>query len=306
VLGDRGVELALATGVVDAGGARHRRVLVRPPTGRQEGRFDDAAWAGKAEDELDEVVRGAVERLGGYAADEVTAGLLGLLTRGDVHRVLLALRALLDGDELRLSARCPNPDCAEVAEVVLSVAEILGPEPAAPVPAFARLAGPDADLLVHLPRAADDAAARADRGTADAAWARLVARAQPAEEGGDPTLVPLAAAEWAALPVDRRVAVAEALATLLERAGPETALIARCPRCAAWIEMELDPADVLARALRASAARLPAEVHVLAYHYGWTEGAVLDLPRARRHRYLDLLGRELEGRPLTDAGGWLA
>jgi hypothetical protein len=225
--------------------------------------------------------------------------------------VLLALRALLDGDELRVSARCPNPDCPEVAEVVLSVAELLGPEPATVVPATARVAGPGGDdLVVHLPRAADDAAARADRAGDTAgrarAWGRLVERSLPARGGGDGPGVPIGAAYWAGLPADRRVAVAEALAAMLEQAGPETALVARCPRCAAWIELEIDPADVLGRALRASAGRLPAEVHALAYHYGWTEDAVLDLPRARRHRYLDLLGRELEGRPLTDAGGWLA
>jgi hypothetical protein len=41
-------------------------------------------------------------------------------------------------------------------------------------------------------------------------------------------------------------------------------------------------------------------VHSLAFHYGWSEEAVLDLPRARRWAYLELLRNQLEGRPLVD------
>lgn len=337
MLGDRGVELALATGVVDAAGVRHRRARLRVPTGWDEGRFDAETAQAPPPEEVDEVLAGLVERLGGYAGAEVSVDLVAGLTRGDRRRLLLGLRALLDGDAIRVSARCPNPDCPEVAEVVLSVADLLGPEPGAPRPAEASVSTDDGDLLVHLPRAADDAEARAEDAWGGAgvdggglgegppggsasgargarAWARLVERVEvegveagevEGERGERPGRRPLTPEEWLALPRSVRVAVAEALAKLVEDAGPETALVARCPRCGGWIETEPDPADVLVRALRSGAGRLPAEVHALAYHYGWSEAAVLDLPRARRHQYLDLVVREVEGRPLTDVGGWL-
>jgi hypothetical protein len=298
VVGDRGVELALTTGVVDAVGARHRRVRLRPPTGREEGWFDDATAGDDLGGELDEVVAGVVERIGGYGPDEVTPGLLAALTRGDRRRLQLTLCALLDGDELRLSARCPNPDCQEVAEVVLSVAELVSASTAVTRPSSALVSAPDGDLLVHLPRGVDDASG--ERGAQ--AWARLVERV---DDDGEAAAA-LTPQEWSALPQATRVVVAEALARLLEEAAPQAVLVARCPRCAAWLELDPDPADLLLLALRASAARLPAEVHVLAFHYGWSESAVLALPRVRRHRYLDLLGRELEGRPLDGAGEWLA
>jgi hypothetical protein len=54
------------------------------------------------------------------------------------------------------------------------------------------------------------------------------------------------------------------------------------------------------REVGASAGRLLAEVHFLAFHYGWSEGEILDLPRTHRWRYLELLRNQLEGRPLVD------
>lgn len=299
MLGDRGLELALASGVVDAAGARHRRARVRVPTGREEAWLDEAAPAPgdpATADAVDEVLAAVVARLGGYA--DVSPELLGVLTRGDRRRLLLAVLAVLEGDELRLAARCPNPDCREVAEVVLSVADVLGPDPVDPLPTGVRVPTADGALTVRAPRAADDRAGI----EAAAGWAALVT----ADDGADPLhptgLTPDA---WARLAPASRAAVAEALAALLDDADPATAAVARCPACGAWIEMDPDPADLLAQALRRAAGRLPAEVHALAYHYGWSEADVLGLPRARRHRYLDLLVRELEGRPLTGPEGWV-
>ena len=68
------------------------------------------------------------------------------------------------------------------------------------------------------------------------------------------------------------------------------------------MELDLDPMALLARELHTSADRLAAEVHCIAFHYHWSEDAILALPRTRRWKYLDLLRRELEGRPLVD--GW--
>ena len=56
---------------------------------------------------------------------------------------------------------------------------------------------------------------------------------------------------------------------------------------------------MLARELGLGSNRLLAEIHSLAFHYGWSEDAVLDLPRPRRWAYLELLRNQLEGRPLV-------
>ena len=62
------------------------------------------------------------------------------------------------------------------------------------------------------------------------------------------------------------------------------------------------PVDLLARSLATGEQRLLAEVHSLAFHYGWSEADILALPRPRRFAYLELLRDQLEGRPLTGAG----
>jgi hypothetical protein len=36
------------------------------------------------------------------------------------------------------------------------------------------------------------------------------------------------------------------------------------------------------------------EIHYLAYHYHWTERDILEMPRAKRRRYLNLLVSKLE------------
>lgn len=60
-----------------------------------------------------------------------------------------------------------------------------------------------------------------------------------------------------------------------------------CPECGAGNTVELDPYRVLAR----PAGQLLHEVHQIASHYHWSEADILDLPRARRQRYLQLIDR---------------
>ncbi|MBU1663970.1 MAG: hypothetical protein KKG92_01045 [Gammaproteobacteria bacterium] len=60
-----------------------------------------------------------------------------------------------------------------------------------------------------------------------------------------------------------------------------------CPECGGRNEVELDPYRALAR----GGDGLLREVHQIATHYHWSESEILDLPRARRHRYLQLIDR---------------
>jgi len=126
------------------------------------------------------------------------------------------------------------------------------------------------------------------RERAAALWARLV------ELGPEP----MSTARWLALPATARHAIALALAE--HGRAPDLTLVARCPACRALLELDLDPFGLLARELRAGGERIFAEVHALAFHYHWSEDAILALPRPRRWKYLELLARELEGRPLVD------
>jgi hypothetical protein len=106
-------------------------------------------------------------------------------------------------------------------------------------------------------------------------------------------------ADWWRLDPATRQAIALALS---DADSDALDILSGCPECAAPIELRVDPATLLMREVRLGAQRLSAELHCLAYHYGWTESEALGLSRHRRWQYLTLLTRELEGRPLLD--GW--
>lgn len=285
-------EVALARGLIDDTGARHRRALLRPLNGWQE-------WSLAAAPERIEpaaihaLLASCIERLGGYAGIGVAQ--TAALSRGDRARLALELRSLLFGDHLLLTQRCPNPDCAELADLDLFVPELLGTVgPAEPEWFVTDTA--DGKALVRPPTGLDEEAALAHPGSdgerAALLWSRIVGTI-----GGRP--VP-SAEGWLALDPRTRHAIALALAD--GEAMPDLSFVSRCPACAGWMELEIDPFDLLAREVRLGAGRLLAEVHSLAFHYGWTEDAILALPRNRRWRYLELLRDQLEGRPLTE--GW--
>jgi hypothetical protein len=295
--------VALATGVLDGSGLHHRRARLRALTGRDEALLAEGP-DGPTPDDVDALLAATVQRLGGYADDEVGPHLVAHLTRGDRSRLLLTLRATLAGTELRLATACPNPDCPEVPEVVLALADVLAlPSPAGPGGDAAVVATAEGSFRVRLPRGSDDAAAAAGAPARRPAvlWARLVERAEPDDDGDGAAPARLAPDDWDRLAGSTRAALAAALADLREAAGdPDLAVVARCPGCGAWLEIEADAADVLRRTTSTGTDRLLAETHCLAFFYGWSEDTILDLPRARRHRYLDLLRRQVEGRPLLD------
>lgn len=75
----------------------------------------------------------------------------------------------------------------------------------------------------------------------------------------------------------------------LEQASPGvvTELEAPCPVCGHCNRVDLNPYSALSR----SAQPLLSEVHQIALHYHWSEQDILQLPRARRAQYLQLIDR---------------
>ncbi|MCY1033728.1 hypothetical protein OV207_19915 [Corallococcus sp. BB11-1] len=280
----------LPHGLFDEDGRCHRLAELRPLTGREEWALADA---GNHPDPraVSALLAACLGRLGDFPS--VDAPLAAALTRGDRHHLALHLRARLYGDRLTLVARCPSPGCGAMADVDVRLSA-LAPERPDAAPEVLRVALPEGPAEVREPTGEDDAVlARAEGSREERSallWSRLV------EVAGQP----LSPEGWRALPARSRHAVALALAD--GTTAPDLGLVARCPRCEAWLELELEPFALLARELRGGAARLETEVHVLAFHYHWSETDILALPRARRWRYLELLRRELDGRPLVD--GW--
>jgi hypothetical protein len=83
--------------------------------------------------------------------------------------------------------------------------------------------------------------------------------------------------------------------TEMEKCAPrvDVEVEATCPECgrlfsgqAAWPIYGLG--DMMSQS-----AGLEREVHLLAWHYHWSEADVLSMPRTKRRRYIDLIEEEL-------------
>lgn len=291
--------LLLPRGLYDADGVCHREAFLRPLTGREEVALGSASPAAASA-----FLAACVERIGGY--EEIGPEHTAALSRGDRQHLALHLRKGLFGDRISLVVPCPNPSCKKLADLDLRVSDI-APEVTAALPEVfvvetpdgpARLrepTGADDELLAALPatgsRAAPDARDR--RARSALLWSRLLL-----DLGGRG---PVSAEAWTALGMATRAALTLALA---EQGGsPDLVFLSHCPSCRALIEIEIEPMDLLCRELRQGAARLVAEIHCIAWYYHWSEAEILALPRARRWRYLELLTRQIEGRPLVDSWG---
>ena len=75
----------------------------------------------------------------------------------------------------------------------------------------------------------------------------------------------------------------------IEELSPEVSLEAQaaCPACGVPVRLEVDPY----LCLETGADPLLREIHILAMAYHWSEDAILDMPRERRHHYLKLIDK---------------
>jgi hypothetical protein len=274
--------ITLPRGLFDHAGERHQAAELGPITGYFEAGLAEASELNP--EAVSELLARALKRIGEF--DEVDGVLTAALARGDRDFALLQLHRGLFGDKLALIVRCDNPSCCQEADLSLRISELARAREAAPETLRVETsAGP---VTLREPTGADDAALHGlpkARASVDL-WCRLIM--DFAGQG------PVSPEQWSALPADVRSTVATALADA--KSGPTLAFLVPCPSCAAWIEIELDPAELLARQLGIGIDRLFAEVHSLAWAYHWSEHEILSLPRERRWRYLDLIGRQLSGR----------
>jgi hypothetical protein len=187
---------------------------------------------------------------------------------------LLELHSSRFGSRLEAVASCSA--CGELLELTLEV-EALRPR----LLGDRRVAAAGLELEFRLPTT-DDLAAIASEPEAAEARAALVERCVVAARRGEE---PIAARE---LPDEAVAALAERMAEADPLGGSRVAL--ECPACGERSEPAVDVAWFVGRELAAEAARIAGEVHALASAYGWTEAVILGLPRARRDRYLELVG----------------
>jgi hypothetical protein len=239
-----------------------------------------------------------VRRLGNISP--VPAELARRLLVADRQYLLLQLRAITFGDQVRATASCAWADCGKKVDIDFSLQDIPVKESQAQGPLYTMQLSPKAackddegavyrtvtfrlpngeDQEVVSPLMADDAVR---------AFAVLLGRciqsigpwAQP-DEALLRRLSPLAQQE-----IERQI---EAVAPQVE-----LTMEAQCPECGRDFTVPFDPQEFFFGELRTSRDLLHREVHYLAYHYHWSEQEIMAMPRDKRRRYIAVLADELE------------
>ena len=261
---------------------------VRPLTGREEELLGTGSGESMAAMVTAFLAR-CVQSVGGAAT---TPDAVRQLSVGDREALLLHLRRATLGDRIDCVATCPDPACGERLDLTLSVGDLLV-EPATDVAHWYEEAFPSAGgetvVRFRLPTGADQEAIAGLAATDAVAAAReLLARCvSPSREGGEGG----GAADLADDVVD---AVAARMAELDPQA--EIRLRFDCAACGRPVDVLFDTASFFFAEIAATADRLFDEIHAIAWYYHWSEDAILDLPRDRRRRYLDLISASLGAR----------
>jgi hypothetical protein len=279
--------VTLPGGHHDADGRRHREVELTALRGRSEELL--CATDRSPAELVSAVLADCLLRVGDLAP--VDEALARALTVGDRSYLLLRLREATFGPDVALVAHCAWPDCGEKVDVAFRIPDLPVREQTEPGPVHAVTlspeAAPDTDVRVRrfrLPTGADQEACAAllDVNPAAALRALLDACLLPDDRRGAHTeLTPLARAE-----------IEAAMAAVA--GGPVLTMHAGCPHCGRGFDIPFDVPDFFFGEVTASADLLLRQVHYLAFHYHWAEAEILDLPREKRLRYVELLAEEIE------------
>ena len=264
----RRIEVELPWGLRGVGDGPHRCAVLTPLDGAAELLASDepnpflAAHA---------ILSRCLRRLGDRiepSLDEVRR-----LSPLDRDFLLIRLDRLSFGDVRYQTLRCPIAECGTRMDVELDLSTVAVPAPPARHERELAL-GDGRTLRFRLPLAEDQEALFATREAARAT--ELVARC---------LVGPVA-------PLDPQQQLACALAIGEAMPRLDLSLMLACPKCGVEFGHEYDPVRGLLGRLRTGRGELLAEIHALALHYHWSHGELLDLPRALRREYLDLLERD--------------
>ncbi|MCG8491678.1 MAG: hypothetical protein MI743_08710 [Sneathiellales bacterium] len=228
--------------------------------------------AGNGRSDLD---RGQLLLAWGYREESWKT--LSSLPLGARARRLLELRRAFFGDQLTLSARCPN--CGAPFEFATNIGEILAADLQEKEPTSQIAVG--TAILEVRPLNAHDLTLLPSSITAEAARKSLASRCLVTvfDEDGREINMP----EMQSLQSDW----VDAVDNLLQEQDPLSALIycLDCLDCHKAWRAQFDITDLLWQELEVENAIVIEEIHLLAAHYGWREADIVAIPPVRRRSY---------------------
>lgn len=265
------------------GWARH--VQLRPLRGL------DEVWLSSLERDttIAEVVTGLIGRCVGRIAGVSETGpeLARAFTVADRAWLLISLREFSLGKEVRLTLRCPDPDCDQQIDCTLTTDQLL-PEPAsAPATAYEDVVegpqGKHASIRFRLLNGKDQEELSRDGMTADSPLVGLLVRCLLQVS----TCPLLDRATIASLPSQMLTDIEAAISKVDPFDAVEFEVV--CPHCASAFSQRLSPVPLFVNELALLSRRIFHEVHVLASQYHWSEREILRMSASRRRIYMDLL-----------------
>jgi len=287
----------LPGGYHDEAGALHREVEVRPLSGREE-ELLASRTAGNSAALVTTVLARCVGRIGAIhpVSEEVARDLLV----ADRQFLLLKIREATFGKGVQASVSCSWPDCGAPVDIDFSIKDIPVRESVkkghlytmelSEAAAFTDAGGRrQREVIFRLPNGADqellsplcqDNEAKALSsllGRCVLGIGQLKGNSEELIDG----LSPLARME-----IEKEM---EAVAP-----GIDLIMDVRCMECGREFSVPFDLQDFFFGELRISADLLYREVHYLAYNYHWSEREIMEMPREKRRRYIEVLADEIE------------
>jgi hypothetical protein len=269
-------------------GTWHRDAHLRPLVGQDEIFLAEGGQALLPVQQTTALLTRCLTRLGPLAP--VTSEAVCSLTVGDREALLLHLRRLTLGDRMQCILSCPLPQCAEKMDLDLNVSDLLipsYPHTKEQYETTVRENGTIYRVCFRLPTGADQEMAASLARTDPQAGADLLLQRCVewiTAEGKD--IIPLEA--WPP-------AVTQQLPAIMAELDPqaETMLSLTCPVCGHSFSALFDAATYFFQELASRMRHLYREVHLLAFHYHWSEAEIMGMTARKRRLYLDLLAEAL-------------
>ena len=278
---------------MDRSGTVHRRVELAPLSGREEEHL--AQRRGGAIASLVTAVLGCcVRRIGSF--NPIPQDIVRSLLAADRQYLLLKLRQATFGDQVQATILCPWPDCGEKFDIDFSIESIPVRESEDKGPLYRMELSPEAEpegdrreITFRLPTGGDQELISpvVFENEARALTMLLVQCIQsigPVKNPGEELITRLS--PLARMEIEKR----------METIAPRVDLTveANCPECNRAFPVPFDLQEFFFGELRTSIDLLYREVHYLAYHYHWSEREIMDMPRERRRKYIEVLAGEIE------------
>lgn len=287
----------LPGGYVDQAGVVHRLVELIPLSGREE-EFLVENHRGESASLATVILSRCVRRIGHISP--VSEDVAGNLLVADRQYLLLKLREVTFGDQIQAAVFCPWPDCGKKMDINFSIRDIPVRESEDKGPTYKMELSPEAaftadhgevyrELSFRLPNGGDQAAisplvCQNEARALTILLERCIQSIGPWQNPGSELISRLS--PLARLEIEQRM---EAVAPQVE-----LTMEADCPECGREFAVPFDLQEFFFGELRTSRDLLYREVHYLAYHYHWSEGEIMDLPREKRRKYIEVLAEEIE------------